>query len=105
MRKRKVYDFKIESTEFPGFGVAYHEGNKVLIKNALPGQKVKAFVHKFKGGNAQAKINEILEDVDYKIEPKCPVFEMCGGCSHQFISYEKQLEFKKEQVLKLFENA
>lgn len=105
MRKRKVYDFKIESTEFPGFGVAYHEGNKVLIKNALPGQKVKAFVHKFKGGNAQAKINEILEDVDYKVEPKCPVFEMCGGCSHQFISYEKQLEFKKEQVLKLFENA
>ncbi|MCY6371768.1 23S rRNA (uracil(1939)-C(5))-methyltransferase RlmD [Clostridium ganghwense] len=105
MRKRKVYEFNIESTEFPGFGVAYHDEQKVLIKNALPGQKVKAFVHKFKGGNAQAKINEIIEDANYKVEAKCPVFELCGGCSHQFISYEKQLEFKKEQVLKLFQDA
>ncbi|MCY6484200.1 23S rRNA (uracil(1939)-C(5))-methyltransferase RlmD [Clostridium aestuarii] len=105
MRKRKVYEFNVVDTEFPGFGVAYYEGKKVLIKNALPGQKVKAFVHKFKSGNAQAKINEIIEDADYKIKAKCPVFELCGGCSHQFISYEKQLEFKKEQVLKLFKNA
>ncbi|MCY6960562.1 23S rRNA (uracil(1939)-C(5))-methyltransferase RlmD [Clostridium brassicae] len=105
MRKRKVYDLLIEETEFPGFGVAYHDDKKVLVKNALPGQKIKGFVHKYKGGVAQAKINEILEEVDYKIDAKCPVFEMCGGCSHQFISYEKQLEFKKEQVLKLFKDA
>lgn len=105
MRKRKVYELNIEGTEFPGFGVGYYEDKKVLVKSALPGQKIKAFVHKYKGGKAQAKINEIIEDVDYKIEPKCPVFEMCGGCSHQFISYEKQLEFKEEQVLKLFKDA
>ncbi|GAA0179723.1 23S rRNA (uracil(1939)-C(5))-methyltransferase RlmD [Clostridium sediminicola] len=105
MKKRKVYELDIESTEFPGFGVAYKENKKVLIKGALPGQKVTAFVRKFKSGNAMANLNDILEDVDYKIEPECPVFEICGGCSHQFISYEKQLEFKEDQLLKLFEKA
>lgn len=105
MRKRKVYEFQVVDTEFPGFGVAYCDEQKVLIKDTLPGQKVKAFVRKFKSGNAHANLNEVLCDVDYKIEPKCPVFGQCGGCSSQYISYEKQLEFKKEQVLKLFQNA
>ncbi|QGU95466.1 23S rRNA (uracil(1939)-C(5))-methyltransferase RlmD [Clostridium bovifaecis] len=106
MKKRKVYEFDIVDTEFPGFGVAYHEdGTKVLIKNALPGQKVEAFVNKKTTEYAKAKLNKVIQDVDYKIEPKCPIFEMCGGCSHQFISYKKQLDNKKEQVIKLFKEA
>jgi hypothetical protein len=32
MKKRKAYEFDIVDTEFPGFGVAYHEDTKVLIK-------------------------------------------------------------------------
>lgn len=105
MKKRKVYEFDIVDTEFPGFGVAYHEGTKVLIKNALPGQKVEAFVNKKTKEYAKAKLNNVIKDVDYKVQPECSIFEMCGGCSHQFISYEKQLENKKEQVLKLFKEA
>lgn len=105
MKKRKVYEFDIVDTEFPGFGVAYKDDMKVLIKNALPGQKVEGFVNKKTKEYAKAKLNKVIEDVDYKIDPKCPIFDVCGGCSHQFLSYEKQLEIKKEQVLKLFENA
>jgi len=105
MKKRKAYEFDIVDTEFPGFGVAYHEDTKVLIKNALPGQKVEGFVNKKTTEYAKAKLNKIIEDVDYKIDPKCSIFHMCGGCSHQFISYERQLDNKKEQVLKLFKEA
>ncbi|SHH12763.1 23S rRNA (uracil(1939)-C(5))-methyltransferase RlmD [Clostridium grantii] len=105
MKKRTVYELNIEGTEFPGYGVAFKDNKKILIKGTLPGQKVKAFVKKFKSGNAIANLNEIIEDVYYKIEPKCPVFNICGGCTHQFISYEKQLEFKKDQLLQLFDNA
>lgn len=106
MKKRKVYEFDIVDTEFPGFGVAYGEdGTKILIKNALPGQKVEAFVNKKTKEYAKAKLNKVIEDVDYKIDARCPVFDMCGGCSHQYVPYEKQLENKKEQVLKLFKEA
>ncbi|KYH28614.1 23S rRNA (uracil(1939)-C(5))-methyltransferase RlmD [Clostridium colicanis] len=106
MKRRKVYEFDIIDTEFPGVGVAYHEdGTKVLIKNALPGQKVEAFVNKKTKEYAKARLNKVIKDVDYKIEPKCPIFDLCGGCSHQFVPYEMQLKYKKEQVLKLFKEA
>ena len=40
----------------------------------------------------------IVESVPYRIEPPCRFFEQCGGCQLQHISYEKQLEFKTQQV-------
>lgn len=105
MKKRKEYEFYIEDMEFPAQGIAFHEGEKVSIKNTLLGQKVIGRVSKKKQAYVEAKLVKILEDVDYKIQPKCKITDLCGGCSHQFLSYEKQLDFKRQQVLKLFEEA
>lgn len=105
MKKRKEYEFNIEDIEFPAQGIAFYEGEKVSIKNTLPGQKVIARVGKKKQVGVEAKLIKILEDVDYKIQPQCSITDLCGGCSHQFLSYEKQLDLKKQQVLKLFEEA
>mgnify|MGYP001603746721 FL=1 len=105
MQKRKEYEFNIEALEFPAQGIAFYEGEKVLIKNTLPGQKVIGKVARKKQGYVEAKLVKIVEDVDYKIQPLCKITDLCGGCSHQFLSYEKQLEFKKQQVLKLFDEA
>jgi len=101
VRKRKEYEFNIEGTEFPGKGIAYYEGEKVAIKGTLPGQKVRARVSKKNSNGIEAKLTEVLEDIDYKVEPKCVNFGMCGGCSHGHLSLEKQLEFKEQQVLDL----
>lgn len=102
MRKRKDYILDIVSTEFPGMGVAEYQGEKVCVKGTLPGQKVLAQITKKKAGKIHGRLKEVIDDVDYKIEAKCPHFNYCGGCLHQFISYEKQLGFKKNQVLQLF---
>ncbi len=67
----------------------------------MPGQKVIAKVSKKKKVGVEAKLVRILEDVDYKIEPQCTITDLCGGCSHQFLSYEKQLEFKKATGIKV----
>ncbi|GAA0116014.1 23S rRNA (uracil(1939)-C(5))-methyltransferase RlmD [Clostridium senegalense] len=106
MRKRKEYEFLIETTEFPGKGIAFYEGEKVAIKNTLPGQKVKARVTKKSNQNGvQAKLIEVLEDVDYKIKPHCDISNQCGGCSHASLDYETQLKFKTEQVKKLLDEG
>ncbi|NEZ45759.1 23S rRNA (uracil(1939)-C(5))-methyltransferase RlmD [Clostridium niameyense] len=104
MRKGKEYEFLIEETEFPGMGIACSDGLKVYIKGAVEGQKVLARVTKKRKEYAKAKLIEVLENVDYAIEPKCPHFNQCGGCSTQYLPYEKQLELKEKQVLKLFKN-
>lgn len=102
MKKGMIYELKIEETRFPGEGVAYLEDKKVYIKNAYPGQKVMARIHKKRKDRAEARVTEVVEKADYEIDPPCPHFYHCGGCTQQFVPYEKQLEFKEEQVLDLF---
>ncbi|MEG0133063.1 MAG: 23S rRNA (uracil(1939)-C(5))-methyltransferase RlmD [Clostridium sp.] len=104
MRKRKEYEFDIETTEFPGKGIAFYEGEKVAIKNTLPGQKVRARVTKKNSNGIEAKLVQVLEDVDYKIAPACENFGVCGGCSHGDLAMETQLKFKEEQVKSLLDN-
>ncbi len=105
MKKGNEYEFYIEKTEFPATGVANYDGLKVYIKNAFPGQKVKARVSKKRKEYAEAKITEVLENVDYTMETACSHFNLCGGCNSQFIPYENQLELKKQQVLELLNNG
>ena len=110
MEKRKVrkgneYEFTIEKTEFAGYGIAYQEGLKVFIKGAFPGQTVLARVTKKRKKHAEAKLLSIVKDADYTVAAPCPHFGDCGGCASQNISYEKQLEFKREQVLELLSKA
>jgi len=101
MRKGNEYEFNIESTEFPGMGVANLENKKVYVKNALPGQKIKGRISKIKSAYAEAKVVEIIEDIDYKIPVNCPHYNDCGGCTHQEVPYEKQLALKSKQVQEL----
>jgi len=105
LKKGNEYEFLIEKTEFSGYGIAHHEGLKTYIKNSFPGQLVKGRVTKKRKEYAEAKIVEIIKDAEYSVAAPCPHFSDCGGCSSQNISYEKQLEFKKEQVLELLEKA
>ncbi|MFL0246866.1 23S rRNA (uracil(1939)-C(5))-methyltransferase RlmD [Candidatus Clostridium stratigraminis] len=101
MKKGKEYELNIESTEFPGMGVANLDNKKIYVKSALPGQKIKGRISKIKSAYAEAKIVEILGDVDYKMPVNCPHYNDCGGCTHQEVPYEKQLEFKSNQVQEL----
>lgn len=105
MRKGNEYEFNIEKTQFPGTGIAEVEGLPVYIKNAVPGQKVRARVTKKRREYAEAKVLEVLENVNHAVEPKCPHFDACGGCTTQFLPYENQLELKSQQVLELLKNA
>lgn len=103
MKKGNEYELVVDDTEFPGYGIAHKDGLKVYIKNALPGQKLMGRITKKKKSYAEAKVTEILENVDYIKEANCPHFSNCGGCSHLGVPYSKQLELKKQQVLKLFD--
>jgi len=44
----------------------------------------------------RARLERVVNPSPARIAPKCPHFGVCGGCDYQHISYEPQLEFKKE---------
>jgi len=84
----------VDSLAFGGAGVARTDGYVVFVQGALPGDRVRARVHKRKRAYAEARAVEVLEPSPDRIEP---VTEH-PGTPWQVLRYERQLEVKQEQV-------
>ncbi len=74
------------------------DGKTVLVSGAVPGDLVNARVKKAKSKYFEAEAIEIVEKSPFRTEPKCIHFGACGGCKWQNMAYEKQLDFKQEEV-------
>ena len=105
MKKGSEIIVKIEKTEFPSIGIGKEENRIIYVKNTFPGQVIKGRVKKKKTDYAEVKPLEVIERADYEVAPKCPHFGICGGCSSQTLTYEKQLETLSNEVLELFNKA
>ena len=99
-KKFENCEVKITDIEFPNKGRGIWEDKTVFVKNTMPGQTVLADVKK-KRQKYEGRLKEILQRADYEGEADCEYFELCGGCTYRTISYEKELEFKRNNVLKL----
>jgi 23S rRNA (uracil1939-C5)-methyltransferase len=71
-------------------------GKAVFVPFVLAGEKIEAVITEEKPGFARANAGTIVEPSPHRIPPPCPHFGRCGGCQYQHISYEHQLEIKKE---------
>lgn len=101
MKKGQIYEGYVERLDFPNKGIVRCEDEIVVVKNTLPGQKISFRVNKKRKGKAEGLLLEVLERAKDETESPCPHFGTCGGCSYQNLPYEKQLEVKKIQVLRL----
>ncbi len=101
-RRKNLILENIKLTSAGAKGVAVgktEEGKTVLVSGAVPGDVVNARVKKAKSKYFEAETVEILEQSPYRVAPKCIHFGVCGGCKWQNLSYEKQLDFKENEVL------
>ncbi len=107
MRKGQVYEGIIESVEFPNKGriVLPEEGRTVIVKNGIPGQRVRFSVNKVRSGKAEGRILEVLEASPLEREPACLHFGECGGCTYQNLPYEEQLRLKEGQIKSMMDEA
>lgn len=102
MRKGQEIELTIDDMRYCGEGIGYFEDKPIYVKGVVPQEKLKLRITKKKKEFAEARVLEMLEEAPYCIEAACPHFSNCGGCTFQMVPYEKQLELKKNQVLKLF---
>lgn len=106
MRKGDIYEGIVEKIEFPNKGILHIDGERVVIKNAIPGQKIQCVITKRRKGKSEARTLEILEHSPAeRPEEACPHFGICGGCIYQSLPYEEQLKIKKEQVKSLLDSV
>lgn len=96
----------VERVDFPNKGIVVTEdGERVIVKNSIPGQKVAFGVNKVKHGKAEGRLLEVLEKSPLETEEACPYFGQCGGCTYQTVAYDKQTDMKLVQVKKLIADA
>lgn len=96
----------VERVDFPNKGIAVtDDGDRVIVKNTIPGQKVEFVVNKVKHQRAEGRLMEVIEKSPLETEEPCPHFGMCGGCTYQTVPYEKQLDMKLTQVKKLISDV
>lgn len=106
MKKGEVYEGIIEKVDFPNKGYVFVEDERVLVKNGIPGQKVRFVIQKKRKNKAQGRILEVLEKSPQEArEPVCSCFPQCGGCMYQTMSYEAQLQMKERQIRELLEEV
>lgn len=88
----------VEDLTHDGAGVAKVDGYPLFIKDALPGETITVHVLKTLKSYGFAKLISIEEKSADRIDAPCPVFEICGGCQLQHLSYEGQLKYKEKVV-------
>lgn len=75
-------------------------GKKVFVAFALPGETVRAKVHETHKKYEEADCEGIVDHPSAdRVEPVCPHFGVCGGCSLQHMHPDAQITFKQD-VLK-----
>ncbi len=93
--KSKVYELNIESLSHEGRGISHHDNKIVFTLGALPGEKVVASRSLSRAKYEEADIVEILQPSPDRIEAKCAVYGICGGCSFQHLSSQDQINAKQ----------
>lgn len=88
----------VEDLTHDGAGVAKVDGYPLFIHGALPGEDVHIHVLKTLKSYGFAKLLEIENASPFRVEAPCPVFDTCGGCQIQHLSYEGQMTFKRKLV-------
>jgi 23S rRNA (uracil1939-C5)-methyltransferase len=94
-----LVELKIASTTNEGFGVAMHEGKRVLVAGGLPGEVLVARVTYVGRREAFANTLKALKvSPDRNPHPACGLGRVCDGCGLMQMRYPAQLAWKKSLV-------
>ena len=98
-KKNDILTIDIEDMGHDGEGIGKADGYTLFVKDTVIGDRAEVKIMKTKKNYGYARLLKVLRPSPDRTEPRCPIARACGGCQLQFLSYEKQLEFKKKKVL------
>ncbi len=104
-------ELKIEKWIYGGEGLARKpadetgRGKTVFVPFVLPGETVDAEIVEERPGFARARLAEITQSSDARVEPPCPYFYRCGGCQYQHADYRRQLQWKGDILIETLQRT
>ena len=103
--KKKTIVTSIEIIDIARKGFAVGKtttGEVVMVKGAIPGDKVDVLLHKKKKGIWHGEVANYQSRSSYLTKPTCSHFSECGGCKWQQMTYESQVKFKEKAISDAF---
>ena len=93
-----IEGFEISGVAAEGKSLGKWNDMVVFVDGGVPGDIVDLQIIKKRKRHAEGLIVKMVRPSDMRVEPFCRHFGVCGGCKWQSIPYEKQLEYKQQQV-------
>lgn len=91
-----------QDISFDGLGVCRDENKIVFVDGMLPNEVADVEIYESKKNYEFANLVHLETTSDQRIEPICPHFEKCGGCSTMHMSNDLVKEFKQNTVQQVF---
>ena len=104
IKRGEILELSIEKLVYGGRGLARANGLAIFVEGTVPGDEVRARVFKRKKNHAEARIIELIAASPSRVDAPCPYSGSCGGCTWQYLDYEKQILFKREHVAEALEH-
>ncbi len=104
VKRGQILELDVDKLAFGGRGLARVNGFAVFVERAVPGDKVQARIVRKKKNHAEARVVDLITPSPFRVEAPCRFSGICGGCSWQFLDYDKQIFFKREQVAESLEH-
>ena len=95
LASRPVQTADIIRLDHKGRGVADVPGRSARVHHTLPGEQVIFKRRRRRRGFDEAEIVELLRPSEHRVEPRCPHFGNCGGCTMQHIDILQQIVLKQ----------
>lgn len=99
VRKGQEIELAIDSLSHDGQGVGRYQGFAIFVPHAVPGDQIRAEIITVQKNYARGLITKIIASSASRVNPACSIFPACGGCQLQHLSYQEQLEFKRQVVV------
>lgn len=103
VKKGGIYGIEIQGMGHSGEGVGRYQDFTVFVPYALPGERTLVRIIDVKKNYAKAELIKTETVAPARIEAKCPIYRRCGGCQMQHLTYEAQVEIKRQKVIDAIE--
>ncbi|MBR7033480.1 MAG: 23S rRNA (uracil(1939)-C(5))-methyltransferase RlmD [Clostridia bacterium] len=97
--------FNVTDTNSRGYGIIKDNGKVIFVAESVEGDVCRIEKTDEKKNYSTARVTELITSSPYRINPDCPCFETCGGCSLRHVSYEQELKIKRNTVSSAFRRA
>ena len=101
----KTAVIQIEKPIYGGAFLGRLEGKATFVPLTLPGEQARIRIIDEKRSYATAEPETIDSMSPDRVQPRCPHFGVCGGCSYQHANYETQLALKQQILRETLQRA